>query len=280
MTSVGLRVGDRITVSAGRALSGHTYQPLTRSVTIEISSVRPGVGGDLDVTGFALTTRGAWRAGVPTRTVVLPAGSYTVPVRVGDTVRFPQTGETPVVTAIHLRPDGTAFADLLFASGATTSGHLLAGLEHLARPATAPPVRPCRRRHDADLPCRPCAEEMEPVTTGCDGPLCRQSAEHPVVFRPPSSVAQVRVLCSTHRDAFIARNPSAAVQAFPFAEGTHNYFVDGESRGAATNTTRPAGADRPRNATPSEWSTNPRSPSPNATLPAPSAARSPAIRIR
>jgi hypothetical protein len=68
MTTVDLRVGDRITVLPGQALSSHNYRPLTRSVTIEISSVRPGVGGDLDVTGFVLTTRGAWRAGAPTRT--------------------------------------------------------------------------------------------------------------------------------------------------------------------------------------------------------------------
>jgi hypothetical protein len=200
MTNVDLRVGDRITALAERALSGHTYQPLTRNVTIEISSVRPGVGADLDVTGFVLTTRGAWRAGVPTRTVVLPAGSYTVPVRVGDTIRFPSTSQTPVVTAIHLRPDGTALTDLLFTSGATTSGHLLAGLEHLARPATTPPVRPCKRRHHPDLPCRRCAEATEPVTTGCDTPLCRNAATHLVITYSRSGATQGTALCAIDTD--------------------------------------------------------------------------------
>jgi hypothetical protein len=50
-----LRVGDRITARAGLALSGHNFQPLARDVSIEISSIRPSVGGDVDVTGFVLT---------------------------------------------------------------------------------------------------------------------------------------------------------------------------------------------------------------------------------
>ena len=110
-----LRVGDRITVLPGKARSGHTYRPLTCAVTIEVTHVRRDHDGSLDVEGVLLTTRGAWRAGVPIRSVILPSGSYTTPIRVGDTVRYPETGETPTVTAIHVRPaDGTALADLLF----------------------------------------------------------------------------------------------------------------------------------------------------------------------
>src|SRR5439155_25292857 len=111
---------------------------------------------------------------VPTRSVILPHGSYTTPIRVGDTVRYPETGETPTVTAIHVRPaDGTALADLLFTTGATASGVRLAELEHLARPQAAPTVQPCKRRHDPAPACNRCTEANEPVTTGCEGPLCR-----------------------------------------------------------------------------------------------------------
>src|SRR2546423_7921723 len=141
-----LRVGDPITVLPGQARSGHTYRPLTCPVAIDVIHVRRDHDGSLNVEGVLLTSRGAWRAGVPTRSVILPPGSYTTPIRVGDTVRYPETGETPAVTAIHLRPaDGTALADLLFTTGATTSGGRLAQLEHLAPPHAATTLQPRKR---------------------------------------------------------------------------------------------------------------------------------------
>lgn len=124
MTSTGfdgvdLRVGDRITVLPGQARSGHTRAVLNRGFAIEVASLRPDVDGAVAVTGFLLTTRGAWRAGFPTRTVILTAGACTTPIRLGDMVTYPSTGETPQVTAIHERFDGTAVADLLFRYGDT-----------------------------------------------------------------------------------------------------------------------------------------------------------------
>jgi len=230
-----LRVGDRITVLPGQARSGHTYRPLTCPVTVEVTHVRRDHDGSLDVEGVLLTTRGAWRAGVPTRSVILPPGSYTTPIRVGDTVRYPETGETPTVTAIHLRPaDGTALADLLFTTGATTSGVRLAELEHLARPQAATTVQPCKRRHDPALACNRCTEANEPVTTGCEGPLCRQTANDLVVYWPDSGVGQVRALCPAHRDAFTARNPGARIEVFPLADGTHTYLAHGDGTQIAT----------------------------------------------
>jgi hypothetical protein len=230
-----LRVGDRITVVPGQARSGHTYRPLTRGFAIEVTHARRDHDGTIDVEGVLLTARGAWPAGVPIRSVILPPGSYTTPIRVGDTVRYPETGETPVVTAIHLRPgDCTALADLLFASGATSTGVHLAELEHLARPQVTPAQQPCKRRHDPTLPCNRCAEATEPVTTGCEGPLCRQTADHLVVYWPESSVPQVRALCPAHRDAFTARNQGATMQVFPLADGTHNYFAHGDGTQIAT----------------------------------------------
>ena len=123
-----LRGGDRITVLPGKARSAHTYRPLTRGFAIEVTHARRDHAGDIEATGILLTTRGAWRTSVPTRTVILPAGSYTSPIRVGDAVYYRHTGERPVVTAIHIRPDGTALADLLFRTGATGSGYHLVQL--------------------------------------------------------------------------------------------------------------------------------------------------------
>jgi len=302
-----LRVGDRITVLPGQARSGHNYRPLTREFAVDVIHVRRVHDGSLDVEGVLLTARGAWRAGVPTWSVILPPGSYTTPIRVGDTVRYPETGETPAVTAIHLRPaDGTALADLLFPTGATSSGVRLAELEHIARPQAAPTVQPCQRRHDPALACNRCAEAREPVTTGCEGPLCRQTASDLVVYWPERTVAQVRALCPTHRDAFTARNQGASIQVFPSRCspavpwcGSHSPTARSAtwptaavlrwppvttaatpstctrpcaalgSRGATASTTRPAAAPSARNARASGSCTSRRSPSPNATGHAP-----------
>jgi hypothetical protein len=230
-----LRVGDRITVLPNKARSGHSCRLLTCGFTIEVTHVRHAYDGTLVVEGVLLTARGAWRTGMPTRSVILPPGAYTTPVRVGDTVRYPETGETPVVTAMRLRPnDGTALADLLFTSGATSSGVRLANLEHLARPQVTPTVQPCKRRHNPTQPCNRCAEASEAVTTGCEGPLCRQAADHLVVYWPERGVPQVRALCPEHREAFTARNEGAIMRVFALADGTHSYFAHGDGTQIAT----------------------------------------------
>src|SRR5262249_39090669 len=109
-----------------------------------------------------------------------------------------------------------------------------AELEHLARPQAAPTVQPCKRRHDPALACNRCAEAREPVTTGCEGPLCRQTADDLVVYWPERGVAQVRALCPTHRDAFTARNQGAHMQVSPLADGPHSYFAHGDGTQIAT----------------------------------------------
>ncbi len=110
----------------------------------------------------------------------------------------------------------------------------LAELEHLARPQAAPPVQPCKRRHDPALACNRCTEAHEPVATGCEGPLCRQTANDLVVYWPDRGVGQVRALCPPHRDAFTARNQGARIQVFPLADGTHTYFAHGDGTQIAT----------------------------------------------
>lgn len=229
-----LRVGDRITVLAGTAKSGHTYHVLARGFAIEVTYARRDHDGDFEAEGILLTTRGAWRSGLPSRSVILPAGSYTTPIRVGDTVRYPHTGETPVVTAIHERPDGTALADLLFRSGATSSGVHLTDLEHLARPAARPAVQPCKRRHDPTLACSRCAEANEPVTTGCDGALCSHPATSLVVWSPESNWQHAKAFCQADTDRFVARLHGRPVRKIPLAAGTYTYLADGTGTQVAT----------------------------------------------
>jgi hypothetical protein len=116
------------------------------------------------------------------------------------------------VTAIHERFDGTAVADLLFGRGDTETGVNLIHLTHLKRPATVPAVQTCKRRHDPQRRCRRCADARQPVTTSCEGPLCRQTADDLVVYRPPARVAIVRALRPTHRDAFTARHQGDSIE--------------------------------------------------------------------
>jgi hypothetical protein len=162
--------------------------------------------------------------------------AYRPPIRVGDTARYPITGETPVVTAIHERFDGTAVADLLFGRGDTESGVNLLGLTHLDRAVRVPAVQACRRRHHPKRLCRRCDDATRPVTTPCEGPLCRRTAQDLVVFRPPSRVAIVRALCPTHRDELTARTPDSAVgiEVFALADDTHAYFMHGDGTEIAT----------------------------------------------
>jgi hypothetical protein len=72
------------------------------------------------------------------------------------------------------------------------------------------------------------------VTSGCEGPLCQQTANDLVVYRPERGVGQARTPCPTHRDAFTARNQDARIQVFPLADGTHNYFTHGDGTHIAT----------------------------------------------
>src|SRR5207245_252690 len=126
------------------------------------------------------------------------------------------------------------FADLLFATGTTTSATHLAELEHVARPQVVPTMQPCKRHHDPALVCNRCVEADEVVATGCEGPLCRQVAADMVVYRPEAKVSEVRALCSGHRDAFTARDPVTRTQVFPIAKGTHNYLAYGDGTEIAT----------------------------------------------
>ncbi len=62
MISIDLRVGDRITVLPDKARSAHTRAVLTSRFVIEVTAIRPDMDGAVEVTGFLLTSRGAWRA--------------------------------------------------------------------------------------------------------------------------------------------------------------------------------------------------------------------------
>ncbi len=159
--------------------------------------------------------------------MILIPGSYLPAIRVGDTVRYPTTGETPVVTAIHERPDGTALADLLFPSGSTGSGYRLVDLEHLVRPATEPVEQPCLRRHDPNLLCARCAEATEPVTTGCAAVLCSKPATNLVLWWPPSSGQQAKALCPADTEQHLARLRGIPSRVVDLADGTHSLLADG-----------------------------------------------------
>ncbi len=234
MTSFDLRLGDRITILPLKARSAHTRAELTRRFAIDVTSIRPDLDDAVEVTGIELTSRGAWRAGVPTRTVILVAGSFLPGIRVGDTVRYPNTGETPVITAIHERPDGTALADLLFPSGSTGAGYRLTDLEHLARPASEPAPQPCLRRHNPTLPCARCAEATEPVTTGCNAVLCSNPATNVVLWWPPSGGQQAKALCAPDTDRHVARLRGIRARVIELEDGTHSLLADGSGTQVAT----------------------------------------------
>jgi hypothetical protein len=239
MTSIGpdgvdLRVGDRITVQPDQARSANTRAVLTRGFAIDVTSVRPDVDGAIEVTGIELTTRGAWRAGVPTRSVILAPGAYTTPIRVGDTVAYPSTGETPVVTAIHERFDGTAVADLLFRYGDTETGVNLVELAHRERPAALPDVQACKRRHELRRPCRRCAEATEHVSIGCGAVLCTRTAMNLVVWSPPAGRDQTKALCHTHTEQLIATVGAHTARVIRLADGTLSYVDDGSGTQIAT----------------------------------------------
>jgi len=229
-----LRSDDRITVVAGIAKSGHTFTPLARGCSVEVLHVRRDHNGDYEVEGALLTARGAWRKGLPVRSFLLSRGSYSTPIRVGDTVRYPETGETPVVTAIHVRPDGVALADLLFSGGATTSGTPLVDLEHLARPGVEPTVQSCKRRHAGGVACNRCAEATEPVTTGCDASMCSRAAVALIVWSPESGGQLCKAYCEPDADRVVAMLAGRTVVRIPLADGSISYLADGGGTQVAT----------------------------------------------
>ena len=232
---VDLRIGDRITVLPDQARSAHTRAVLTRGFAIEVTSLRPDFDGAIEVTGVVLTTRGAWRAGVPSRSVILTPGTYTTPIRVGDTVGYPTTGENPVVIAVHERFDGTAVADLLFRYGDTATGVNLVELAHLERPATMPAEQACKRRHDLHRPCRRCDEATEHVSMGCGAALCSRTAINLVVWSSPAGRAQTRALCHSHTKQLTAMvGASAGARVIRLADGTLSYVDDGSGTQVAT----------------------------------------------
>jgi len=75
MTSIDVRVGDRVTVLPGKACSAHTRAVLTTRFTIEVTSVRPDVDGAVEVTGVELTSR------VPGAPVRRPGPCSSLPAR-------------------------------------------------------------------------------------------------------------------------------------------------------------------------------------------------------
>ena len=231
---VDLRVGDRITVLPDKARSAHTRAALTRGFAIDVTSLRPDFDGAIEATGILLTTRGAWRAGMPTRSVILTSTAYTTPIRVGDTVGYPPTGETPSVTAIHERFDGTAVADLLFRYGDTATGVNLVELAHLERPATLPAVQACKRRHDLHRLCRRCVEATEQVSIGCGAALCTRTAINLVLWSPPAGRAQTKALCHTDTEQLVAIAGDRVARVIRLEDGTLSYVDDGSGTQVAT----------------------------------------------
>lgn len=153
-----IRVGDRITVLPGRAVSTHTLKPLTRACYLDVLHVRVGYDGLIDVGGIELTSTGAWRRNAPYRSVTLVDGAYTIPIRDGDTVAVGAPDSVATVTTIHLEQDnGTVTVDLLFADGVTSSGHNLATLTHISR-APQRPEPPIGLGHQPTETPRPAAD--------------------------------------------------------------------------------------------------------------------------
>lgn len=134
-----LRYDDRITIRAGAAYSTHTRKPLARPIHLEVLQAHPQNDGTIEVYGIELTARGAWRTNLPVRMVTLPAGSYSTPIRVGDTVHTGDPHRPGMVTALALVPEnGTVTVDLLLPDGTTSTGHNLVTLTHLGHPTSTP----------------------------------------------------------------------------------------------------------------------------------------------
>lgn len=216
-TDIDLRHGDRIQVLPGKASSAHTLQPLKTGLYIELSSIRPDpLDGTVEVTGFLLTQRGAFRSGLPTRTVILTSDAYTTPIRVGDRVRYRATGETPTVTAIHEDDNGFATAAVRFASGAHGACYRLVDLEHLARPTTSPAADPA------------------PVATACAGLHCHQPATNIVLWWPRSGGQHTKALCASDTDQYLAMLNGNPARAIELADGTHDCLADNSATQVAT----------------------------------------------
>jgi hypothetical protein len=164
----------------------------------------------------------------------LPAGSYTTPVRVGDTVRSRRTDETFTVTEIQVQPDGTATADALFTTGATGSGYSLVELGHVARPTVEPTSRPCKRRHPAGVACGLCTEATTPVTTACRAAGCTNAATNLVLVSRSSAGSDVTALCSDSTEQFRTTHPDKAITLIPLAAGTHGFLDEGHGTQVAT----------------------------------------------
>lgn len=219
----GLRPGDRITVSPGAAMSGHTYRTLASGFALDVTSVRTDHRGDIEVSGIELTTRGAWRRGVPSRSVILPRGAYSIPVRVGDSVAASGISAAAAVTALHVRADGTAVADLLLPEGETRCGYNLVDLQHRARAAQEPVRQPCLRAHAAEARCQRCLEADEPATMPCDAERCSVTAVNVLLTRRGHTLGA----CGSHTEQVRHILQDGAAATIVLRAGTRECYADG-----------------------------------------------------
>ncbi|WP_432976760.1 hypothetical protein [Dactylosporangium sp. CA-233914] len=219
----GLRPGDRITVSPGAAKSGHTYRTLAVGFALDVTSVRPDHQGDFEVSGIELTARGAWRSGVPSRSVILPRGAYSIPVRVGDSVAASGISAAATVTAVHVRADGTAVADLLLPEGETRCGYNLVDLQHRARAPHEPARQPCLRAHAPEARCQRCLDANEPATMPCDAEECSVTAVNIVLARRGHTLAA----CGPHTEQVHRILQDSAATTIALRAGTRECYADG-----------------------------------------------------
>jgi hypothetical protein len=227
-----LRVGDHTRVIAGRARSASTHNVLTRDVIIEVTFVRAEHDGDLFVEGLVVGKRGALLAGAPSRSVVLARGSFTTPVRLGDTVRHPSTGHPSAVISRREDPAGVVFVEILSPSGTVEARRLVELLDlHLARPSTLPVEQPCRRQHDRGLSCLLCLEATSPLAPTCTEFSCMRPAVNLVVWSPPYG-QHATTLCQADTEQRVPRLPNPRV--IPLAEGTYTQLADGSGTQVAT----------------------------------------------
>ncbi|MEV6922941.1 hypothetical protein AB0M46_00305 [Dactylosporangium sp. NPDC051485] len=219
----GLRPGDRITVSPGAATSGHTHRALTAGFALDITAARPDHHGAIEVYGVELTTRGAWRRGVPIRSVILSPGAYSIPIRVGDSVAAAGTSDGATVAAVHVRADGTAMADLLFPEGDTRCGYNLVDLQHRSRAAQEPTRQRCLRAHAPQVYCQRCQDADEAATMQCDAEGCSDTAVNALLTRR----GHVLGACAAHTEQVHRILQDHAATAIALHAGTRECYADG-----------------------------------------------------
>jgi len=181
-TTPDIKHGDRVTVLAGKARNPRTYAVLARDFTIEVTHVGSvdRTTGTVEIDGVVLTATGTYASSsgnIVSRSAIVGADGYTVPIRLGDTVRI-ATGETAVVTAIDECDDGRNLAALRFASGEIRTSCNLAQMEHLARPGETAAGRSSARADEQVADGR--SKESAPPRPDC----AAEAAAEDVIARP------------------------------------------------------------------------------------------------